>query len=168
MDRRLYPANARVAHESLRGKVDGVIFTSGTQKQVSVPVLDLNLSAPGLSGRRDRQRLLGDPVTVLEDQDGLSFVMCHDGYVGYVDTNGLAENKPPTHVVATMSTHAYAAEDFKSAVQLQLPFGAKVVVLDERKKFFETSHGFVSKKHLRPIDQPFDDIATIAQLQLDR
>ena len=56
IDRRLYPANDRVAHESLSGQVDGVDFTAGEQKTVAIPVTDL-LRSPG--GGLDRQCLLG-------------------------------------------------------------------------------------------------------------
>jgi cell wall-associated NlpC family hydrolase len=47
---------------------------------------------------------------------------------------------------------------------LHLPFGAEVTVTDERQKVFETPHGFIAKKHLRPLDRPFSDPATVAQL----
>jgi len=164
MDRRLFPANARVAHESLRGAVHDVVFTAGIMKRVGVPVLDLDVSLPRSQGRRDRQRLMGEAVTVLEERDGQAFVICQDGYVGYVDADGLSDFNGVTHFVATMSTHSYEGEDFKSAALQHLPFGAKVDVLDERQKFFETSRGYIPKKHLRPIDRPFDDVATIAQL----
>jgi len=52
----------------------------------------------------------------------------------------------------------------KSGDLMHLPFGARVTVLDERQKFFETNVGFVPKKHLRPLDRPFTDPATIAQM----
>lgn len=160
-DRRLYPANARVAHRRLQGQIDGVTFTSGVSRSVNVPVCDLCI-AP--DGPRDRQRLLGDIVTVLEDHEGWSFVLCDDGYVGYIQQASLGTVVPAFHMVDTVATHAYQTDDFKSAALMHLPFGCKVAVLDERRKFYETNVGFISKKHLRPLDQPFQDPATIAQL----
>ncbi|SEW39178.1 NlpC/P60 family protein [Cognatiyoonia koreensis] len=163
-DQRLHPANARVAHESLRGTVDGVAFTQGISRSVAVPVLDLQVTADAARGSRDRQRLMGDLVNVLEDVDGRSFVVCPDGYVGYVDSTGLSDSVATTHFVSTMATHAFQDEDFKSTTRFHLPFGARLRVQAERQKFYETDVGYVPKKHLRPMDRPFEDPATIAQM----
>ena len=76
----------------------------------------------------------------------------------------VGEAEAPTHMVGTLATHAYLTEDMKSGDLMHLPFGARVTVLDERQKFFETNVGFVPKKHLRPLDRPFTDPATIAQM----
>ncbi|WP_341367926.1 NlpC/P60 family protein [Yoonia sp. BS5-3] len=160
-DRRLTPANGRVAAMHLAGQVEADTFVLGAEKMLLAPVTDLCASP---AGARDRQLLLGAIVTVFEDRDGWSFVQAIDGYVGYVPSDALGALSPPSHFVATMATHAYQAEDFKSRDVMHLPFGARVTVLDERRKFFETSVGFVPKKHLRGLDQPFTDPATVAQL----
>lgn len=160
-DRRLWPANARVAHRSLAGQVSGVSVVDGTPATLTRPVTDL-MTAP--DGRRDRQLLLGSAVTVLEDRDGWAFVQCPDGYVGYVRSDRLTADTVPTHRVGTFATHAYRDEDLKSPDLMALPFGARVHVLDERRAFFETSLGYIPKKHLRPLDRPFASPATIAQL----
>lgn len=160
-DRRLTPANGRVAAMHLAGQVDAERYLEGWPAMVAAPVVDLR-AAP--DGPRDRQLLLGAIVTVFEDLDGWSFVQGGDGYVGYVQSDRLATVTPPTHFVATAATHAYAEEDFKSPDLHGLPFGARVKVLDERRKFFETNVGFVPKSHLRALDRPFTDPATVAQL----
>ncbi len=115
-------------------------------------------------GARDRQLLMGSDVTVFEDQAGWSFVQTTDGYVGYLETSRLAEPIAVSHRVATFATHAYTQEDFKSRERNALPFGARVAVVDERRKFFETNVGFIPKRHLRPLNKPFSDPATVAQL----
>ena len=160
-DRRLTPANDRVAHVSLRGQVEGVEFFEGVPAQIRVPVTDL-CRAPG--GPRDRQLLLGAAVTVLEDRDGWSFLQEAGGYVGYVASGHLGGGAAPDHRVGTFATHAYAEEDFKSPERVALPFGARLKVLDERRRFYETDQGFVPKSHLRPLDRPFEDPVTVAQI----
>ncbi len=160
-DRRLTPANGRVAAMHLAGQVTAERYVAGTSMMLRNPVTDL-CASPG--GPRDRQLLLGAAVTVFEDRDGWSFVQSADGYVGYLPSNTLHEPTTPTHRVATVATHAYAAEDFKSPDIHSLPFGVLLTVIDERQKFFETNVGFVPKKHLRPLDRPFSDPATVAQL----
>ena len=160
-DRRLTPANGRVAAMHLAGQVAAERFVAGEPRVLLRPVTDL-CKAP--DGARDRQLLRGAPVTVFEDHDGWSFVQAADGYVGYVPTDRLGPAPDHSHFVGTPATHAYAEEDFKSPEVMALPLGARVTVLDERRKFFETDAGFIPKKHLRPMDQPFDDPATVAQL----
>lgn len=163
MDRRLWPANDRVASDALRGQVDGIDFVNGAARQVAVPVADLR-SAP--RGNRDRQLQMGQAVCIFDTRDGWSFVQSDlDGYCGYVENALLGENAAPTHRISTRATHIYSLEDFKSAERSSLSFGASVAVVDERRKFFEIAGGgFIPKKHLRPLDRPFNDPATLAQL----
>lgn len=161
-DQRLTPANNRIAAAHLKGIVQADAYVGGTAAQVTKPIVDL-CTTP--EGRRTRQLLLGAGVTVYEDRDGWSFLQSDaDGYVGYVPTATLGSPDSPTFRVATAATHAYETESFKSSDVMRLPFGAKVKVIDERHKMFETPQGFIPKKHLRPLDRPFSDPVTVAQL----
>ena len=160
-DRRLTPANGRVAAMHLAGQVAAERYVQGAPAMVGASVVDL-CASPG--GPRDRQILPGAAVTVFEDRDGWSFVQAADGYVGYVVSDQLTDVIVPSHFVATAATHAYAADDFKSPDLHGLPFGARVAVRDERRRFFETNLGFIPKSHLRALDRPFSDPATAAQL----
>lgn len=160
-DQRITPANDRVAASWLKGLVCAPKFVDGTAKTITRPVADL---CDGPDGRRARQVLLGAAVTVFEEVNGWAFVQTADGYVGYVDVAAMGPLSAPTHFVATPATHAYAEESFKSRDQFRLSFGARVTVLDERQKYFETPSGFIPKKHLRPLSQPFADPVTVAQM----
>lgn len=161
-DRRLTPANGRVAATHLRGQIKADTFVNGDPANIGQVVVDLCAS---LGGKRDRQLLLGAAVTVYERRDGWAFIQAKsDGYVGYVREAALVAPSMPTHRVATPATHAYASESFKAQDLLHLPFGAEVAVTDERHKFFETPQGFIPKKHLRPLGKVFQDPATVAQL----
>lgn len=161
-DRRLTPANGYVAATHLMGQVDAETFSDGTPGSIGQTVVDLCATA---AGKRDRQLLLGASVIVYDRRDGWAFVQSkRDGYVGYVREAGLVDPIATTHRIATPATHAYATESFKAQDLLRLPFGAEVVVIDERHKFFETPHGFIPKKHLRPLGQVFSDPATVVQL----
>lgn len=161
-DRRLTPANGRVAARHLQGIVAAEAYVDGVARRVTVPIIDL-CPAPGK--RRDRQLLLGAGVTVYEDRDGWAFVQVDaDGYVGYVPSDALGADAAPTFRIATAATHAYAAESFKSDDRMRLTFGCQVAVIDERPKMYETPQGFIPKKHLRPLDRPFADPVTVAQL----
>lgn len=161
-DRRLTPANGRVAAASLQGQVEAGRFVAGAARQVAVPVADL---CPEPDGPRARQLLLGADVTVYEDRDGRAFVQAaRDGYVGYVARAALRPPLAPTHHVATFATHAYRDPDIKSPDLCALPFGARLVVANEQKRFWETDQGFVPKPHLWPLSKCFTDPATVAQM----
>ena len=160
-DRRLTPANGRVAAMHLAGTITAKKYLDGWQMMIANSVVDL-CAAP--AGPRDRQLLLGAEVTVFEDHNDWSFTQAADGYVGYVQTKYLTQPAAPSHMVATLATHAYSQEDFKSPQTKSLPFGARMTIKDERRKFLETNLGFVPKAHLRPLDKPFSDPATVAQL----
>lgn len=161
-DRRTTPANAHVAARQLTGQVEAAAFVDGQQASIGQVVVDLCASP---HGKRDRQLLLGASVVVYDRRDGWAFVQSkRDGYVGYVAEAALITPTTTTHRVSTPATHAYATESFKAQDLLHLPFGAEVTVVDERHKFFETPHGFIPKKHLRPLGQVFSDPATVAQL----
>lgn len=161
-DRRLTPANGRVAHISLRGQVAADRFVEGKPGQVTRPIADLR-TTPG--GPRCRQMLLGAAVTVLERRDDWAFVQAaRDGYVGYLRSPDVAEGPAVTHHVASAATHVYGDEDIRSSNLLALPFGAQVTVIDERRHFFETPQGFVPKRHLWPLAKRFTDPVTVAQM----
>ena len=161
-DRRLTPANGRVAARHLKGQVEVEMFVDAQAASIGQVVVDL-LATP--AGKRDRQLLLGAAVNVFERRDGWAFVQAKkDGYVGYVKEAALTTPQSPTHRVVTPATHAYETESFRSQDLLHLPFGAELTVADERHKFFETPQGFIPKKHLRPLTYPFSDPATVAQL----
>lgn len=160
-DKRITPANDRVAATWLKGQIAAPLYVDGTPKTVTGFVVDL---FDGPEGKRERQLLLGARVTVFEEVDGWAFLQSADGYVGYVRAAALGPMTEVTHFVATPATHAYRDESFKSPDQCRLSFGARVTVLDERQKYFETSLGFIPKKHLRPLSHPFADPVTVAQM----
>jgi len=162
-DRRLLPANGRVAAAHLRGQVTAERFAEGQLRRVVPPVTDL-LRAPG--GARDRQLIGGDAVQVYEVLGGMAFAQAQkDGYVGYVVESALGETPEPTHWVVAPASHAYAAPDIKAGDVAVLVFGASVAVVAELKAFFETSAGtFIPKPHLWPIEKRFADPVTAAQL----
>ncbi|WP_434289525.1 NlpC/P60 family protein [Celeribacter sp. SCSIO 80788] len=160
-DRRLTPANARVA---LSGHaLGGQAEVTPTRYTISLPVADLRAS-PG--GARDRQLLWGEGFDVLELRDGWAFgIAARDGYVGYVDEADLGPELSATHTISARATHLYPRDDFKTEAVTSLSFGSRIKVVDERRKFMEIEGGlFVPKAHIRPLERPFSDPVTIAQI----
>ena len=163
-DRRLTPANGRVAALSLKVQVEAARFVEGWTRAVAVPVVALR-DAP--DGRRERELLRGEAVTVFEEQDGWCFVQAaRDGYVGYLPGAALHDATPADLRVIARATHAYAAADIKSPDLVSLSFGSRLSHLGQEGRFILTDAGYVPATHLVPLDQQAHDPVTIATLFL--
>ncbi|KIC10602.1 NLP/P60 hydrolase [Leisingera sp. ANG-M1] len=170
-DRRLTPANSRVAAAYLEDLPEGVERVDGTAARIGVPVADL-LRAP--NGARDRQLVYGEPVTVYEEHEGWAFLQAakdgYVGYVGYVPGTALIPVFEATHWVSAPATHAYTADDFKSPETRALSHGSRVQVLGGAGqlpgRFLETNLGFIPARHLSPLGAHADDTVAVAELFL--
>lgn len=164
-DPRITPANDRVAHVSVAVHHPDREPVEGVARAVAVPLADLRQNP---EGARDRQAAMGEGFLALEDRDGWTFgTLMRDGYVGWIQTAKLGEPVKATHVVAVRGTHLYPMPDIKREPVAALPFGARVRIVAETDRFMETSGGaFLSRPHLRPVDQPFGDPVAVAQLFL--
>ncbi|EKE44110.1 NlpC/P60 family protein [Oceaniovalibus guishaninsula JLT2003] len=163
-DRRLLPANGRVAADHLRGRVEAERFVRGEAAAVRVPLTDLWADREGT--RRDRQLLMGAGVTVYDRDGGMAFVAAaRDGYVGYVALAALGPPSQVSHVVGVPASHLYPAPDMKRIEVARLSFGAGLSIVAASGTFFETAEGlFVPRAHLRPANRPMTDPAGAAQL----
>ncbi len=161
-DRRLTPANDRVAHISLKGLVEAPRYSRGRPARVAVPVADL-CAAPG--GARDRQVLMGATLTVLERRQGWAFVVAgDDGYCGYVRTTALAAPQAPTHRVITPGTHLYTRADLKSPDLAAISLGVRLTIEGAEGRFLRTEDGpFVPAGHLAPLEAPPADPVALAE-----
>jgi cell wall-associated NlpC family hydrolase len=162
MDRRLTPANARVAHVSLKGQVSAESFVEGAWARVIAPLSDLERE-PG--GARDRQLLCGARVLVLEREGGRAFVQAErDGYVGYLPEAELGPDAVPTHWVVAPATHLYPAPELKLRELAMLPFCAELCVVRETGAYSETDAGlYVPSVHLIRIGERAADLAAVAE-----
>lgn len=161
-DRRLTPANGRVAHVSLKGQVVAERFTEGDPARIAVPLADL-LAAP--AGRRDRQVLMGEEVLVLDRHEGFAFVQAKkDGYCGYLPETALGDDRMVTHWVSAPATHLYRAPDLKTPEVALLTMGARLTIAAEHPRFLETADGlFVPRPHLARIGDWAKDPAGVAE-----
>lgn len=149
-DRRLTPANGRVAHLSLKGRVAAERYVAGEPARIAVALTDL-LARP--DGPRDRQVLMGERVTVLDRDEGFAFVQADkDGYCGYLPEVALAGDRAATHWVAAPATHLYRAPDLKTPEVALLTMGARLTITAEHPRFLETADGlFAPRPHLRAL-----------------
>ncbi len=160
-DRRLVPANARVAAEELRGRVQAPRYVTGEWRRVCGPLADL-LAAPG--GARDRQLARGERFEVFEHHAGHAFGRAaRDGYVGYIAEAELGADTAVTHRVAAAATHVYPAPDIRARELCTLSIGALVRVTATADRFAQTDDGFLPAAHLRPLAEPERDPVAVAE-----
>ncbi|MFD2739655.1 NlpC/P60 family protein [Sulfitobacter aestuarii] len=128
--------------------------------QVTAALCDL---CRGPGGKRDRQLLYGDLVTILSERDGWSYLQAEkDGYCGHVRSAALGPVQKATHYVSAPASHAYAAADFKSPDLIGLSLNSRVAVTDHSGRFCETPVGFIPEMHLTPLSAPATDPTEVA------
>ena len=159
-DPRLTPFSGRVAHDSLRGRIDAPAFTAGTAASVTAPVADL-LRSPG--GARDRQLLRGAQVLEIDRAGGMSYILW-DGYCGWLATSALGPPGQPTHRVIARATHLYTSPDLKSPEAATLSLGAQLSVTSQQGAFLQTECGhWVPGQHVTPLVSPAQDPVAVAE-----
>lgn len=181
MDRRATPANGRVAHVSLRGRVAAKRFTEGETRRVCRTVAPIHDSPPPGGWRRDRELVLHEGFRVLEEGEGWVFGFAErDGYTGYMRADSLRRwDEVPTHRIAVRQSYIACAPVLKNSDEMTpISYGtlltpgatfengrwAEVAVLHaEPHDIKATWTGFVPTAHLRPIDRPETDPVAVAE-----
>lgn len=168
LDPRLTPARGDLAAASLRDRVAAERYVEGEVFTVVAETVDLK-HAPRPDAPLDTQLLLGETVTVYEDEDGWGWVQAaRDGYVGYVAMAALVRGaNAPSHRVVVRRTFLYPAPDMKQPVLGALPLDGRVAVEATSAGFARVSGhgvgGFVVAAHLAPLDEPAADAVAIAE-----
>lgn len=160
-DRRYLRAAGGVAHDSLKGALEGVLFVPGRWQRVTAPLADL-CATPG--GARDRQMLLGTRFCVVTECDGHAFGFDDDeGYCGWIAEDALGEDAPVSHWVSAPATHLYPAPDIKKRERMALSLGARLQVTGEVGRFAVTPGGYVPARHLRALGDWRSDPVAVAR-----
>lgn len=159
-DPRRLAFDGETALATLRGKIDARHFTPGTDAQVIAPVAPL-LPKPGAGRAKDL--IYGEPITLIAQHGDHSFVQSkRDHYVGYVLTQSIGAQHPPTHRIIARSSHAYTQPDFKSEPSAALSFGSEVRAHSSTDRFLETDLGHIPREHLANLDTQHDPV-TLAE-----
>ncbi len=163
-DARLVAANGRVAHLSLRGKVQAGRFVAGRMRAIAAPLATLWRDPEG--GPQQRQLLFGERFLVLEERGDRVFgVARKDGYAGHVARSALGAEVAATHFVRVPATHLRQRPEPTAPESGWLPFGSRVAVVGGRGRFLRLTDGrFVPACHLRPLARPLPDPAAVAEM----
>lgn len=160
MDHRFWPATERVAHASLRGRVEGVAFTNGSERAVGAPLVDPH-RAP--DGPRERQLPRGTAFVVIEEVDDWAFGFAErDSYCGWIRAGHLIAHSEVSHWVASVGTHLYAGPKVQADCVV-MPMGARLRVIGQDGSFAEVEGGFVPASHLRALGDWLADPVAVAE-----
>lgn len=177
-DPRTTPFNGRVAHVSLKGKVDAKRFVEGESYEISIAIGNLCRTP---TGPVDRQLLCGERFRVLDWPDDMLNGWAYgyaerDGYCGYMHVQFLHPATEPTHIVAARETYRKETPDLKTTERtFPLYLGSRVTVQKTAGSWAEIglrlggrdSDGMfyfhVPMTHLRPLDQPECDPVGVAR-----
>ncbi len=166
LDWRQHAYRADLADARLRSQVRAEAFVDGWPAEVGNTALPL-LRRPSLDAPMDSQVLPGEAVRVFEKSDDWAWVQCgHDGYVGYVASNGLTKPaaEPATHVVCARETVVLSDAEQVCAPLYNLSMGTAVRVTETGKRFHTlASGGYVFAEHLRAVDAIEADWVDVAQ-----
>jgi cell wall-associated NlpC family hydrolase len=164
-DRRVTPFREDLADERLRGQVAAERFSPGLPRRVVTAVAPLR-RRPFADAPLDTEALLGERVTVYDEQDGWAWgQLAADGYVGYLPSAALGEPGPePTHRVAELRTFRYPEPDLKRPPVDWLSLGAAVTVVDQVGDYARLAQGgFVFRGHVRDLAATEPDFAGTAE-----
>lgn len=158
--------SGRVAHESLRGKVEAESYVPGRTRRICHPVADV-LRAAG-PGRLDRQLLMGEPFLEIDRKNGYSFGRAElSGFVGWVATKSLDDGPAATHRVSVRMTLAFATPDIKTPAPTSLSLNSRLCVIGSEGRFLVTDEErYIPASHLALLDSPATDPVEAARLLL--
>ncbi len=109
------------------------------------------------------QLLPGEIFSVLEYAGGWAWGYSEgDHLVGYVEAIELVDCREPTHLVCEKCAPVAADDRITSPVLAKLPMGARLRGV-EHGACLTTEYGCVSMAHLRAIDEPEQDPASVAE-----
>ncbi len=164
-DPRLTPARVDLAAAHLQGVVAAERYAQGRKMTIVSAIADLRRS-PSHDAPIDTQALLGESVTLYEEEEGWGWVqLARDGYVGYVSTAVLVEGtSQATHRVAVNRTFVYPWRDMKLPVLDAFPLGALLRARQVEGGFAQVADaGYVVADHLVPVDEVAGDFVAVAE-----
>ncbi len=131
-DPRLNAYRSDLADKRLEGIVEAASFVAGKPAHVTAHFADLR-SRPDTGAGPETQVLYGHTVVVFDEHNGWSWVQRRgDGYVGYLQSELLAEgDAPATHMVLAPRSFLYPGPDLKLHRCGYRSIGSRLDVIDE-------------------------------------
>lgn len=164
LDKRVNAYRDDLAAAHLEGKVSAGRFSEGSRRQIVEAAVPLR-EAPRHDAMLESELLLGETVTVYDEQEGWAWVQAErDSHVGYLSANALrGKITEPTHRVRTLRTHIYPQPDYKAPPLDLLSMNARVEVRKTEAPFAQLSDGrYVAASHLSAAGEYDHDFVEVA------
>ena len=167
-DRRLTPARADLAAESLRGLIDAPRYAKGRPMRIIAASAPLRRSPKG-DAPLETEALHGESVTVYDEQGEWAWAQLgRDLYVGYLPRAALGAPSAPTHRVAALRTHAYPGPAIKLPPRMALSLGARLTIAAREGDFAVSEDGlYLWSRHLAELSAPEPDAVAVAERFLE-
>lgn len=165
LDPRRHPFRDDLAAEALRGLVDVERYVQGNRAQVVASAVPLR-RAPRADANLDTEALHGETLTVFDERNGWAWVQLdHDGYVGYVPSEGLGPvGEPVTHRIAALRTYVFPEPDAKAPPLRMLSLNAQVNVAEEGARYARLdTGGYVYASHIVSAGEHAPDFVAVAE-----
>lgn len=164
-DKRLNAWRDDLADIALRHKVAASHYVTGEPMRVISPRAGLH-AKPDETSMMLTESLLGDHLTVFENQDGWAWAqMQKDNYVGYIKSNLLVPGwRQATHKVRAAATFIYPQADLKSLPVTRIFLNSSLLVDKINGKWAQLADGgFVYAPHICPQGEFAADPVAVAE-----
>ena len=106
---------------------------------------------PSLKSEIVTQMIYGDSFSISKkSRKWLKIKIKEDGYNGYIKNRKYLEYLKPTHKISVLKTKVFKFPKKKGYIN-EIPFGSKIKVLENKKKFLRFSKGWISKNDTKPL-----------------
>ena len=165
LDPRRNVFRSNLAAKYLEGRVTADRFVEGMPAQVMRASVPLRRT-PDFTRGFETEALYGETLTIYDEADGWAWVQLkRDQYVGYLPIESLSPNiQVPTHRVQVLGTFLYPEPDIKTPPLQHFPLNSVLSVVKSDEKFAELqSGGFVSSRHIAPLNRTARDFVEVAE-----
>ena len=124
---------------------------------------------PSIKSEIVTQMIYGDSFSISKrGKKWLKIKIKEDGYNGFIKYRKYSKFSKPTHKVNVLKSRVFKYPN-KSKKINELSFGSKIKVIENKKKFFKFSGGWLSKDHVSPINykekNPFRKISIFKNIK---
>ena len=124
---------------------------------------------PSIKSEIVTQMLYGESFSITRrSRKWLKIKIKEDGYKGYIKSQKFNKFIKPTHKVKVLKSKVFKFPNKNRKIS-EISFGSKIKVLENKKKFFRFSKGWIYKNDLKPINykekKPFKNISIFKNIK---
>jgi len=124
---------------------------------------------PSIKSEIVTQMIYGESFSITRrSRKWLKIKIKEDGYKGYIKSQKFSKFIKPTHKVKVLKSKVFKFPN-KNKKMSEISFGSKIRVLENKRKFFRFSKGWIYKSDLKPINyqekNPFRNISIFKNIK---